>query len=145
MTALTLPWDAVLTHVTNNALGPAKLVEVLLPFLVSDGTGAIINISSGMGSLGLQATSSPAIPPHILPYGISKAALNMLTIHQAHELKGKVIVVCFDPGHVKTSMGGDSAPLEIHDSASGILGVVHGLKADDSGKFLHYTGKELPW
>jgi len=145
MLALSLPWEAVLTHVTNNALGPAKLVEVLLPFLADDGTGVIINISSGMGSLGLQATSTPDIPPHILPYGISKAALNMLTIHQAHELKGKAIVVCFDPGHVKTSMGGANAPTEVKDSAEGILGAVHGLKKEDSGKFLHYTGKELPW
>ena len=141
--AFNLGWDLVLSHVTSNALGPAKVVQTLLPFIKPGGNAVVVNITSGMGSLGLQATGK--IPPHILPYCISKASLNMLTVHQAFELKGKAIVVCVDPGHVKTQLGGDSAPLEVDESAGGVLKVVHGLQSSDSGKYLLYDGKELPW
>jgi len=46
---------------------------------------------------------------------------------------------------VKTDMGGDSAPLTVEDSASGILSVLENLTEDDNGKFLQFDGKEVPW
>lgn len=79
-------------------------------------------------------------------YSISKAGLNMLTVHQSVDLKDKgIIAICMDPGWVKTSMGGDEAPLEKEESISGMLKCLKGLTAKDSGKLYMYSGEERPW
>ena len=139
---------ALTENITINTLGPARVVEATLPFLAPN--AIIVNISSGIGSLQLLANGT--IPPQATAYSVSKAALNMLTVHQAYELKGRYRVVCLDPGHVKTRLGGDQAGVEIHDSAAGIIKTVSGLDDDpeedrQNGKarFLHYGGKEVPW
>jgi NAD(P)-dependent dehydrogenase (short-subunit alcohol dehydrogenase family) len=134
-TALNLDAKDVQEHIAINVLGPAKTVEALLPHL---GKGSVVmNMTSGLGSCGKGVVKCAA-------YSISKAALNMLTVHQAGELKDKgVKVICMDPGWVKTRMGGDGAVLEPEESINGMLKVLHGLEA--SGKFYTYDGSEVPW
>jgi NAD(P)-dependent dehydrogenase (short-subunit alcohol dehydrogenase family) len=134
-TALKLDPKDVQEHVTVNVLGPAKTVEALLPHL---GQGSVVvNMSSGLGSCGKGAIKAAT-------YSISKAALNMLTVHQAAELRGRgVKVISMDPGWVKTRMGGESAMLQPEESISGMLKVVYGLEG--TGKFYGYDGSEMPW
>ncbi|KAF2454315.1 NADP-dependent dehydrogenase-like protein [Lineolata rhizophorae] len=143
-TSLSLTADALLAHVMTNVLGPAKVTETLLPFLAP---GAIVvNITSSMGSCAMLSDGS--INANITPYSISKTALNMLTVHQAKHLKAArkdVVMVCVDLGHIKTDMGGPAAAIEVQESASNVLSTIRGLKNEDSGKFLLYNGKELPW
>lgn len=139
--SLAIPTKGLLKHVNSNVGGPARVVQSLLPHL--EEYGIIANITSGIASMGL--LSDGTIPIKIPTYSISKAALNMLTVHQAYELRGKAIVVCVDPGYVKTKMGGPEAIMEIPDSASGILSTLRGLKSEDSGKFLYYNGTQYPW
>jgi hypothetical protein len=50
-----------------------------------------------------------------------------------------------DPGWVKTRLGGDGVMLEPHESVGGMLKVLHGLKDEDSTKFFHYSGEQIPW
>jgi NAD(P)-dependent dehydrogenase (short-subunit alcohol dehydrogenase family) len=134
-TALKLNEKDVQEHIAVNVLGPAKTVEALLPHL---GSGSVVmNMTSGLGSCG-KGTALCAT------YSISKAALNMLTVHQAAELKEKgVKVICMDPGWVRTRMGGEGAMLGPEESISGMLKVVHGLQG--TGKFYSYNGSEVPW
>ncbi|KAK8000091.1 short chain dehydrogenase reductase sdr [Apiospora arundinis] len=141
-TGLNLDGASLLAHMTTNVVGPAKVTQILLPYL-REGSAIIANISSGLGSLAL--LSDGTIEPDMTPYSISKCALNMLMVHQAHQLKGKAIVVCVDPGHVKTAMGGPEAPVEAKDSARSVLKVLSGLKAEDSGKFFHPDGANAPF
>ncbi|KAH7115048.1 hypothetical protein B0J11DRAFT_539731 [Dendryphion nanum] len=131
-----------------NVLAPAKVVEAALPFLSSD--GIIVNITSGIASLEL--VTNGTIPPNVTAYSISKAALNMYTVHLAMHLKGKNRVVCLDPGHVKTRLGGNGASVETSDSAKGVIAVVEGLSNDEVGdketgraRFLNFLGEEVPW
>lgn len=35
--------------------------------------------------------------------------------------------------------------LETHESVEGVLKIIMGLKASDSGKFFRYDGVVLPW
>lgn len=42
-------------------------------------------------------------------------------------------------------VGGEGAVMEKEDSIRGMLGVLRGLKAEDSGKFFAYDGKEKAW
>lgn len=92
--ALTLTAESMHKHMQTNVTGPALLLQAILPFLEK---GSIVgNISSGIGSLAL--LSNGTVPPTLssTPYSMSKAALNMLTIHQAYVLRkmGIVVVVC---------------------------------------------------
>jgi NAD(P)-dependent dehydrogenase (short-subunit alcohol dehydrogenase family) len=134
-TALRLDANDVQEHIAVNVVGPAKTVEALLPHLGQD--SVVVNLSSGLGSCGKGICKSTA-------YSISKAALNMLAVHQAAELKGRGIkAISMDPGWVKTRMGGAGAALQPEESISGMLKVVHGLET--SGKFYRYDGSEMPW
>ena len=42
-------------------------------------------------------------------------------------------------------MGGKNAPLEPHESVSGVLKLAKGASPDSSGKFYRYDGEVLPW
>ncbi|KAL2192995.1 NADP-dependent dehydrogenase-like protein [Corynascus similis CBS 632.67] len=144
-TALTLTPAALGSHIRTNLLGPALVLQALLPLLAPD--AHVANISSGAGSLTMLATGK--IAAEITPYSISKAALNMLTVHQQAQLRahgsGGVVVVAVDPGHVKTEMGGPKAVVEVEDSARGVLKLIEGLSEKDGGRFWLYNGEELPW
>lgn len=127
------------THINVNVLGPAKTVEAVLPHL-QDGS-VVVNMTSGLGSCGKQTVKCTT-------YSISKAALNMLTVHQAGDeelVRRGVKVICMDPGWVKTRMGGSGAVLEKEESIRGMLGTIHKVGKKESGKFYTYTGDEVPW
>jgi NAD(P)-dependent dehydrogenase (short-subunit alcohol dehydrogenase family) len=57
----------------------------------------------------------------------------------------KIIVVTFSPGWVQTDMGGANAPLTPKESITGMRRVIAGLQQKDSGRFLKYDGREVPW
>jgi len=102
-----------------------------------------MNMTSGLGGLAYIRTRQTS---DCTTYSISKAALNMLTVHQSIHLKGKgVVVVCVDPGWVKTDMGGPGAVLEKEESIGGMLKCLKGLKSTDSGRFFLYDGSEKEW
>ncbi|KAK0623961.1 NADP-dependent dehydrogenase-like protein [Immersiella caudata] len=139
--SLSLTSGVLLSHITTNVLGPALLTSALLPMLSP--TAKIVNITSGLASLEL--LSNGTISTDSTAYSISKAALNMLTVHQAKQLPEGMVVVCVDPGHCKTEMGGPNATVEPEDSAKGLQAIIEGLKGSGKGRFYWYTGKELPW
>jgi len=132
-----------------NVLGPAKVVEVLVKagLLGSDGSeelkGIVMNMTSGLGSLSLAILAPKTKSPL---YSISKAAVNMLSVHQARELEGRgVVVVCVDPGWVKTDMGGKGAILYPDESIGAMLKLLNGLTKADTGKYYRYDGSEITW
>ncbi|KZV62033.1 NAD(P)-binding protein [Peniophora sp. CONT] len=122
-----------------NVVGPALLAQAFLPLLERPGArGVIMNMSSGLGSIGLDCG------PKCASYSVTKAALNMLTYKQAKE-KPNLVSFVIDPGWVKTEMGGEGAVLEPEESVAGLLKVLINADTKISGKFLRYTGEELPW
>jgi len=124
-----------------NVMGPAKIVQLLESHLQSG--SVVMNMTSGLGLLAYNRTKETV---GATAYAISKAAVNMLTVHQASNLKSKgVIAVCVDPGWAKTDMGGSGAVLEKEDSIGGMLKVLKGLKIGDSGRFFVYDGSEKEW
>ncbi len=111
-----------------NLYAPYHLVRAMVPFLLKETEPRIINVSSGAGSFeGLQAYD-------IASYRISKWALNGFTMIISNELNGKIAVNSFDPGWVKTDMGGKNAPGFPADSAKGVLALAV-LPFDKTGKF----------
>lgn len=145
-TSLSVTADALHTNLQVNVFGLARTTQLLLSSGALGPDVRILNMTSGLGSL----TKSEGISPRkCLPYSISKAGVNMLTVHQAEELRtaglSGAVVLAVDPGWVKTRMGGDGAVLEPEESIAGVLGVLHGAKSEDNGKFYSYDGSEQPW
>jgi NAD(P)-dependent dehydrogenase (short-subunit alcohol dehydrogenase family) len=82
--------------------GPLRLIRALAPNMVARGYGRIVNVSSGWGSFA-EGMGGPGL------YGVTKAALNALTVRLAKELPSTVKVNAMCPGWVQTRMGGQSA------------------------------------
>jgi len=122
----------------TNAIGPFLLAQALAPHL-RDGA-RIANLSSVMGSIGSRnGFRSPS-------YCASKAAQNMLTVELAGALAPRgIVVLALHPGWVITDMGGASAEVAVDDAVGGLLRVIDGATAADSGRFLDWQGAALPW
>lgn len=123
-----------------NAIGPALVVQALVPLLKTAST--LVNITSGMGSLALNINPGNGLDA----YAMSKAALNVLTQRLAGkaELQGR-IVVCMNPGWIKTDMGGDEAPGSVDAVAEEMAETIHHLKPEQSGQFLSASGELVEW
>jgi NAD(P)-dependent dehydrogenase (short-subunit alcohol dehydrogenase family) len=139
--SLSLTSEGLQEQITVNVLGPAKTVEALQAHLHKG--SVVMNMTSGLGSLTYSKSKSAN---SATAYSISKAGLNMLTVHQSIDLMHKgVIVICMDPGWVKTDMGGKGAVLEKEESIEGMLRCLSGLTIAESGKFFVYDGHEKAW
>jgi NAD(P)-dependent dehydrogenase (short-subunit alcohol dehydrogenase family) len=135
--ALTADLEVVSKALITNLYGPWLLCQAFLPLMKGNGYGRIVNVSSGAGSLHYMGGGTPA-------YGISKVALNALTIKLASELSGTGILVnSVDPGWVATDMGGRGGrPVE--EGAKGIVWAATLPDNGPSGGFF-YDGKPEPW
>jgi len=120
-----------------NLMAPYRLSRALLPALLAGHEPRIVNVSSGAGNLASMTMTD------IPTYRLSKWALNGLTLLLAGELAGKVAVNAFDPGWVKTDLGGARAPGVPTESARGALLLVT-LPFAVRGKFWK-DGAEIPF
>lgn len=123
-----------------NAFGPMLMTRHVLAGLRAGERKMVFNITSVLGSIaGNSGGSSYA-------YRASKAALNMLTVSLANELRGEGFTcVAVHPGWVQTDMGGPGAPLTVEQSVTAMLKLLDGLKPDDTGRFFNYDGATIPW
>jgi NAD(P)-dependent dehydrogenase (short-subunit alcohol dehydrogenase family) len=81
-------------HVATNVRGPYFLIQAALPDLVASPVRSVVNISSSSGTMHLSGQSV---------YGMTKAALNYLTMSLAGELAPTgVRVNCIGPGPIDT-------------------------------------------
>lgn len=83
-----------------NVLGPLLLMQAALPYLPTDRSGRIVNLSSVSSSEGFMGQSV---------YGGTKAALEAMTRTWARELAERATVNAINPGPVKTDMWGGTA------------------------------------
>ncbi|XP_048025514.1 C-factor-like isoform X2 [Megalobrama amblycephala] len=139
----------------TNVIGPLLITREYLPYLrtaakasgtpgMSCNKAAVINISTLGGSISRMPSMYEQFP--LLPYYVSKAGLNMLTVLAAEELKAdEILCMALHPGWVKTEMGGEKAPLEPKESVEGMLRVIGSLTEKQHGGFLDYTGETMPW
>ncbi|HYE36403.1 SDR family oxidoreductase [Methylocaldum sp.] len=123
-----------------NALAPVKMTEAFLPHLLRSERKLVAAITSLMGSMG-DNTSGGSIM-----YRSSKAALNAAMKSLSIDLEDRGIgVLILHPGWVKTDMGGSNAPTSPVESVAGLRRVIDGFGSGDSGRFLDFRGRELPW
>lgn len=136
---LEIPEEQLGALMATNLYGPWLLLRDLVPAMVERGTGRVVNVSSECGSFGLGGPTGGA-------YGISKTALNALTVTVAAEIpRGvDVLVNSVDPGWVRTDMGGPDAPRSIEQGVESIVWAATLPPGGPTGGFFR-DGRPLPW
>jgi Short-chain dehydrogenases of various substrate specificities len=118
-----------------NTIAPTMICYRLLPKMIENGFGRVINTTSGIQN-----------EPEQAGYSASKAALDKITKDLGSKLEGTdVMINLVDPGWLRTDLGGPNAP---NDVKSCVPGIVVGAFLDDkkSGRFIaaqDYTGMTL--
>lgn len=125
-----------------NTIAPLLLTKTLLPNLQIGKMKTVVAISSLISSI----TQNFAGEWNLYAYKASKAALNMMMSCfsvEPHYADFKVLI--FDPGWVKTDMGGKEAPISPVDSVLGMRKIILNNSKIKSGSFLNYQGEIVPF
>ncbi|MBP2302083.1 SDR family oxidoreductase [Azospirillum picis] len=128
----------------TNFVGTLAVTQAMLPLLRKAPAGRIINLSSSLGSLTVMGDpASPYYSARLIGYNASKAAVNMLTVQLAEELRDTGILVnSVSPGYVKTDLTGHTGFMTPEEGAR--LPVRHAMSGDETGRFFEPDG-ETPW
>lgn len=154
----------------TNVIGPHVVLQAFYTLLEHGKIKKVINISSTAGSINTWAglvngeKDSPVQGFKNLQaaYRSSKAALNSVTVSWALRLSTEegYTVIALHPGIVKSDtvldlfkelglkMDDFGAVMEIlttDESAGKIIDIIHSIDKGDSGKFLDYNGKTVPF
>jgi NAD(P)-dependent dehydrogenase (short-subunit alcohol dehydrogenase family) len=122
-----------------NTFAPLLLTQALRARLVRG--GKVVNITSVLGSIEAARDGTG-----YLTYGMSKAALNMLSVKLANVLRPRdIAVLALHPGWVRTRMGGSDAAISVDTSANGMMRVIDALDIGRTGAYLAYDGSVIPW
>lgn len=134
-----IPLDVFRKTFETNVWGAVSTSQALLPALKrSKARPVLAMMSSQMGSLAENKSGG------YYAYRTSKAALNMIVKNLSQECPW-LTVVTLHPGWVQTDMGGSQAPTSVDESTQGLIKVLTQLKPEQSGSFLDYKGRVLPW
>lgn len=144
--------EDMMEHYHVNCVAPLMVTKAFLPCLkraaradhdkpMSCSRAAIINISSGVASIGENSTGGS------YAYRAAKAGLNMVTSNLAIDLKSDgILATAVHPGWVKTDMGGPNALISTDESATLIMNVLAKLQGEEgTGKFYHAKGHIIGW
>lgn len=135
-----LEQESLLNQFKVNTIGPILLVQQLMPLLNKSKKARILNISSWLGSISIKNGGGN------YGYCASKSALNMMNKALANDLNEYgILSVNFNPGWVRTDMGGINANLSPEESVGGMLKTILKLDLKDTGKFFQWDGSEHPW
>lgn len=123
-----------------NTLTTYYLAEAFLPQLRRANQAKLIAMTSKMGSIDDNSSGGEYI------YRSSKTALNMVVKSLAIDLQEfNITVAALHPGWVRTDMGGPHGLIDTETSVQGLRQVIAGLHRGQTGQFIAYDGKTIPW
>lgn len=119
----------------TNVYSIIQLSQKIIPLMIKNNYGRIINMSSGMGQFADMGSG-------YLAYRISKTAVNTITKVLANETDSYNIQInSVDPGWVKTEMGGAGASLSVEEGADTIVWL--STRPDNSPTGMFYKKREI--
>ena len=137
--------EQVLGVVDVNVLGVIRVTNAMLPLLRRAAAPRIVNVSSTVGSLGLQTAQAEPVGPLSGAYSPTKTYVNALTVQYAKELAPDGILVnagC--PGYVATDLNGHRGARTPEQGAAVFLELATLPDGGPTGTFSDETGV-LPW
>ncbi|MFZ5930654.1 MAG: SDR family oxidoreductase [Pseudomonadota bacterium] len=135
--------EALRRVMDTNFIGAVAVAQAMLPLLRAAPAARIVNVSSGLGSITLNSDPKWEFADYkVLGYCASKAAMNMLTVHLAWELRDTAIKVnSADPGYTATDLNGNSGPQTVQEGAAETIRLAL-LPADGpTGGFFETAGR----
>ena len=134
-----IPDQELLDTFAVNVVGQLRTVRSFLPILRASGGAKVALISSGAGSI--EGTADG----RLVPYRVSKAALNMLARLIGHQLdEDGIDVMAVSPGWVRTDMGGPEATRTVEEASAEVVQVIAAHTAD-SPMFVDPKGEQIAW
>lgn len=113
------------------------LIQLVLPGMIAQDYGRIVNVSSDWGSF------ADGLPGPVA-YSVTKAALNALTRNISNTLPKHIKINSVDPGWLRTDMGGEGAFLSPEEGAETVVWLANAPNIASSGGF--YEKKiSKPW
>lgn len=137
----------VYQRIMNTNVTSVGLISTLfLPLLKESKDPRIVNVSSARGSLTLVTTGKNP-PSAVIPYSVSKAALNLLTVEMSHA-HTDVEFYAVNPGWCKTGFNGFKGPrdpLEGAHSAAELALAPQGQYKSGFWAWENNAMEEVPW
>jgi len=125
---------------STNVIGIVRVIHTFLPLLEASEHPAIVNVSSGVGSLALTSDPNRIESKVVSPlYTSSKAAVTMLTAQYAKGLKN-VRVNAADPGYTATDLNGNSGPQTVTEGTDAIVTLATEGPDAGTGRFIDRHG-----
>jgi NAD(P)-dependent dehydrogenase (short-subunit alcohol dehydrogenase family) len=130
----------------TNLFGAWRVTKYLYPLLKASDHPRIVNISSGAGSFTHPIFGMMVHPALLTSYGLSKLALNGLTVQLARQLRtDNILVNAVNPGFVATAEGMEKmGARSVADSVAGIIWAATLPDNGPTGGFFEDT-KSLDW
>jgi NAD(P)-dependent dehydrogenase (short-subunit alcohol dehydrogenase family) len=130
----------------TNVIGLVEVTQAMLPLLRNAKQARIVNLSTSLASFTQVGDPESRVSTVLtLGYNSSKAAVNMVTVMLANELRGTGILVnAADPGNCATDMGGWDA-LRTPQQGAAVAVRLAMLDADGPTGEVYAEEGRLPW
>jgi NAD(P)-dependent dehydrogenase (short-subunit alcohol dehydrogenase family) len=128
----------------TNVFGPVRVLHAFTALLDASAAPVVVNVSSGVGSLGYASDpAGPAAEILLLGYPSSKAALNMLTVKWARA-HPRWRVNAADPGFTSTDLNAHRGTQTVQEGTDAIVRLACVGPDGPTGTFADRRGN-VPW
>ena len=123
-----------------NVCTPMALTELLVDKLQAAKRPVVVTVSSMLGSNKLNNFGNS------YAYRASKSAVNSIMRSMGINLRERgITAIALHPGWVRTELGGDTADLSVEESVDACIRTIAGLELRDGGRFVAYSGEDMPY
>jgi len=145
--ASNVPLDEVRAVWESNVFGVLAVYQEMLPLLRQSPDARIVNVSSGVGSLALNADPAGPYRKSFGPvYSASKTALNAITLAMMIELEGTGIKVnLVSPGFTSTNLNGFEGTQSIEEGSREVVRVALLGPDGPANTFTRWENATIPW
>ena len=131
----------------TNVFGTLAVYQAMLPLLRQSSDARIVNVSSGVGSLTLNADPTHRYHAQYGPiYPASKAAQNAITLAMMIELESTEIKVnLVSPAFTKTNLNGYAGVESVEDGSREVVRVALLGPDGPTGTYTRWENEAIPW
>lgn len=143
----TVSLDEVRAIWETNVFGPLAVYQAVLPLLRLSTDARIVNVSSAVGSMALNADPSFPYRQMFTPaYAGSKSAMNIMALSMmiAHENDG-IKVNLVSPGFTSTALNNFQGTESVEDGSREVARVALFGPDDPSGTYTSWENTNIPW